>query len=877
MNWQSRENSYLVLTPGFTSGDKVLSAGLCSSGLRVALSCQVAGGLTAKLPFRGPAREANMNATSTASVARRGGSADNRLSGNWARLLHTISLSLLAGAAIALTAPIAAGQDPPPVAGEVEGIETLTHGPIHEAFAAPTNVDPTPGPLVAKQPPAAIEEEPPALKAEGAVWIPGYWEWDDEMKDFIWVSGNWRVPPPGMRWVPTYWVEAEDGWRRVPGFWISADAGELEYRETPPESLEAGPSGPAPSEDHFWIPGTWNYHDTGFRWRTGYWSPYQANWVWCPARWVWTPAGCVYTAGFWDRRVPYRGWPFAPIRFRTALYLNPGFVYRPWCAIPTDNLFVHLWYRPQFHCYYFGDYYGPRYTGWIPWYRLGWGDHRRHYDPLVAWCRTHYRRQGIDYINRIDGWHRHFAAREDLRPPRTWREQVNLTGRADGDVRDSQRTLGADLRDLARRGDLPIQLTRLDDRQREALEQVNEQLRDLRSQRLQIESDAKGRVAARVPLDGADADRPARTPGARADAEAVARARNDVKLRLPKLDVQTAARIDAALGAGAGTTAGAPARTRNVPDVVDRGPLIDRTGRVDRPDRTTGSDRADEVLRDLRDRGALPDNEPRATPRVGRTPRVDLPDSPAATPREPGPGRVEAPGIDQSDRVPQADPPGRIPRIEPREPGPGRVEATGVDQSDRVPQADPPGRVPRIEPREPGPGRVEAPGVDQTDRVPGPNLPKPTPTQSDRVPRPDRPVTPKVERPNVDRPRVGRPEVDVPRVVPRAVSPRSLPDADVPRGVPRDIPRVTPRTEAPRTEVPRSAPRIDIPRVNPQIATPRPAPRVDIPRSTPRIEIPRSAPRVEIPRATPRVEIPRSAPRTDIPRANAANRNRDRD
>jgi hypothetical protein len=852
-----------------------------------------------------------MNATSTVPAAHRGRPAYNLFSGNWARLLHTVALSLLAAAATVLIAPMATGQDPPSIAGEVEGIETLTHGPIHEAFAAPTGVDPTPGPLVSKQPPAAIEEEPPELKAEGAIWISGYWEWDDEMKDFIWVSGNWRVPPPGMRWVPTYWVEAEGGWQRVPGFWMSADAGELEYREMPPESLEAGPSGPAPAEDHFWIPGTWNYYETGYRWRPGYWSPYQANWVWCPARWVWTPAGCIYTAGYWDHRVPYRGNLFAPIYFRTALYLQPGFRYRPWCVVPTDNLFIHLWYRPRFHCYYFGNYYGPRYAGWIPWYRCGWGDYRRHYDPLVSWCRTHYRRQGIDYINRIDGWHRHFADREDLRPPRTWREQVNLIGRTDINVRGSQRILGADLRELARRDDLPVRLTRLNDTQRAALHQVNEQLRDLRSQRVKVEADAKGRVAARVPLDAADAARPGRTPGARADVDAVARARNDVKLRLPKLDAQTAARIDAALGAGAGTTAGAPARTRNVPDAVDRGPLVDRTaagerspdsertGRVDRPDRTTGSARADEVLRDPRDRGVVPDDEPRGTP------------------REPGPGRVEAPGIDQSDRVPRAEVPDRTPRLEtpevtPREPGPGRVEAPGIDQSDRTPRADLPPRLdvpnrtprvdlpdrpPLIDPREPGPGRVEAPGVDQNDRVPRADLPRATPDQSDRVPRPDRPVTPKVERPNADRPRVSRPEVDIPRVVPRDAPPRSVPGADIPRSTPRvDIPRVTPRPETPRTEVPRSAPRIETPRVAPRPEVPRTTPRVDIPRTIPRVDVPRSAPRIDIPRSTPRVEIPRvdvprstprvdvprPAPRIEIPRGNSgasrsSSRNRDRD
>ena len=467
---------------------------------------------------------------------------------------------------MAIMPNLASGQNPPPppvpggvVSGEVEGIETLTHGPLHEAFAAPTNTDPVPGAIVPKQPPANIDEEPPELKAEGALWIPGYWEWDDEMTDFIWISGNWRVPPPGMRWVPSYWVEAEGGWQRVPGFWVSADASDLEYREMPPESLEEGPSGPAPADNYFWIPGTWNYYDTGFRWRTGYWSPYQSDWIWCPARWVWTPRGCIYTAGFWDRRVAVRGWPFAPIRFRTDLYLNPGFRYRPWCAVPTDNLFVHLWFRPRSSCYYFGNYYGHG-GGFIPWYRCGWGDNRRYYDPLGSWCRTHYRRQGIDYTARMDQWHDHFNRNENLRPPRTWRDQRDLVARTDIDVRNSQRFLGADLRDLARRDDLPVKLTKLDQRQRDALAQVSTQLQDLRTQRVKIETEGKARVAGRVPLDSdpirpGDLARPDRLPGARAGVDATTRVREDIKLRLPKLDSQTAARIDAALGTSSRATA----------------------------------------------------------------------------------------------------------------------------------------------------------------------------------------------------------------------------------------------------------------------------------------------------------------------------------
>ena len=56
-----------------------------------------------------------------------------------------------------------------------------------------------PGAVVPKQPPDPIPEVPPDQKpeAENAQWLPGYWAWDEDRKDFIWVSGFWRVPPPG--------------------------------------------------------------------------------------------------------------------------------------------------------------------------------------------------------------------------------------------------------------------------------------------------------------------------------------------------------------------------------------------------------------------------------------------------------------------------------------------------------------------------------------------------------------------------------------------------------------------------------------------------------------------------------------------------------
>src|SRR5690242_7360889 len=68
----------------------------------------------------------------------------------------------------------------PPIPGDpAQGTQILTRGPVHEAFAETVTFDPEPGIVVARPPPAAIEELPPDQKPEGAnvAWIPGYWAW----------------------------------------------------------------------------------------------------------------------------------------------------------------------------------------------------------------------------------------------------------------------------------------------------------------------------------------------------------------------------------------------------------------------------------------------------------------------------------------------------------------------------------------------------------------------------------------------------------------------------------------------------------------------------------------------------------------------------
>ena len=89
-----------------------------------------------------------------------------------------------------------------------DDVEVLGRGPVHDAYAEPSERAPVATPVIPKEPPKAIEELPPDQKPVGdnVQWISGYWAWDTDKKDFIWVSGFWRNVPPGRTWMAGSWM-----------------------------------------------------------------------------------------------------------------------------------------------------------------------------------------------------------------------------------------------------------------------------------------------------------------------------------------------------------------------------------------------------------------------------------------------------------------------------------------------------------------------------------------------------------------------------------------------------------------------------------------------------------------------------------------------
>jgi len=264
--------------------------------------------------------------------------------------------------------------------------EVLSTGPVHEAFAETATSDTEPGIVVTKMPPDPIEEIPPDQSdlEEGAEWIPGYWAWDDERNDFIWISGTWRVPPPGRHWVPGRWVEVEQGYQWISGYWAGSSAAENEYLPEPPESMEEGPNVEAPSSDYAWIQGCWIWAHGYYAWRPGYWARMRPNWIWVPAYYVWTPWGYIYAGGYWDYVIVRRGILFAPVYFRPRLYHRVVYTFTPGFVVRLNLFSDYLFFRPTYRHYYFGNYYASKYhkRGIYP---VSSKRARKHgYDPIYA-------------------------------------------------------------------------------------------------------------------------------------------------------------------------------------------------------------------------------------------------------------------------------------------------------------------------------------------------------------------------------------------------------------------------------------------------------------------------------------------------------------
>ncbi len=368
------------------------------------------------------------------------------------------------------------------------GVQVLTRGPIHEAFAKASMTGTRAGVVIRRAPYDPITELPPDQRPEGdnVAWIPGYWSWDDDRSDYIWVSGVWRDIPPGRQWIPGYWAPVKGGAQWISGFWGKVAQTEVTYLPPPPEPLEAGPSSPAPTPDTMWSPGSWVWQQTRYDWQPGFWVVQQPDWVWSPAYYTWTPRGYVHVPGYWDYDIVHRGVMFAPLYYEQPVYTRPNYYHSPNTIIDLVAILTSLFVQPESRQYYYGDYYDRRYEerGFYPWYSkqvMRYGD-----DPIYTHYRSGQLRRDPDWDVHIDEQYKYRREHVDARPPQTLALQVNIINHQRAGVPENL-VIGRSLAEAIQSETQPVRFTPVNMDERKQIEKQGHKVHELQSERARIE------------------------------------------------------------------------------------------------------------------------------------------------------------------------------------------------------------------------------------------------------------------------------------------------------------------------------------------------------------------------------------------------------
>jgi hypothetical protein len=378
-------------------------------------------------------------------------------------------------------------QAEPSDTGDEQGVQVLTRGPVHEAFAGVVTFNPEPGVVAPKSPPDIIEEVPPDERPEGSnvTWIPGYWAWDDERNDFLWVSGVWRALPPGRQWMAGYWGKSGQGFQWTSGYWADARVSETTYLPAPPATVEVGPNIAAPSPDYGWTPGCWVWYEGRYAWRPGYWVAGRSDWDWTPAYYVWTPRGYVFVDGYWDYSIERRGVLFAPVYFDSGVYARHGYYYSPSIVIGLGVFSDHLFLRPRYHHYYFGDYYAASYYSGGFYASFSFQSGRYGYDPIYAHQRWEHR-EDREWEHHVQTTYEYRRDHEDARPPRTWAAERSISASAKS--KDSSLAVATSFDQLSKRKDSSIRFQPVAKAEKQQIAKRGQEVRKSSDERRTLES-----------------------------------------------------------------------------------------------------------------------------------------------------------------------------------------------------------------------------------------------------------------------------------------------------------------------------------------------------------------------------------------------------
>jgi hypothetical protein len=165
----------------------------------------------------------------------------------------------------------------------------------------------------------------------------------------------------------------------------------------------------------------------------------------------------------------------------------------------NPSVFVrHLFLRPGYNHYYFGDYYSSNYAdaGYSPWF--SYQSSRRGYDPIYANQRWQHR-SNQEWEQRTEANYRNLRENENARPPRNWAAQTALAEHVEASNRRNI-AVAAQLQELAQRQNAQLRFQQVDPSERQQYDLRGQEYRKYLHHRQQAEA-----YAARTPGVGSAA------------------------------------------------------------------------------------------------------------------------------------------------------------------------------------------------------------------------------------------------------------------------------------------------------------------------------------------------------------------------------------
>src|SRR6185369_1960131 len=109
----------------------------------------------------------------------------------------------------------------------------------------------------------------------------------------------------------------------------------------------------------------------------------------------------------------------------SGVYARRSYFYSPAIVIDLGVFSDHLFLRPRYSHYYFGDYYAPSYSQGGFYASFSFQSSRYGYDPIYSHQRWEHRGDR-EWEHRVEASYQYRRDHEAARPPRTWAAQRNI-------------------------------------------------------------------------------------------------------------------------------------------------------------------------------------------------------------------------------------------------------------------------------------------------------------------------------------------------------------------------------------------------------------------------------------------------------------------